>query len=249
MKKMQQQGRRDAKAKKKAKGTTFSELRRLQRELGDPNLAAFPGGQQLDEVIMVGGSTRIPAVQRLVHGVTGVQPRQTVNPDEAVSLGAAVMAGIMDGDITDMQVMSAWQAALYRAFEDEKLRAEVTALASSTEAKQVVSEKQSTGKARAAARPASDAPELDNSVSNRSRSRRNPLLMKRKYGSRRSTQPPPRGRPGPFVSDGDDGDDDGDGDSAGAGQDGERPGIATSRPEPEAASSPSRLRLLRSKRK
>ena len=43
-----------------------------------------------------------------------------VNPDEAVSLGAAVLAGILDGDITNMSVMSAWQAAMYRAFYEQK---------------------------------------------------------------------------------------------------------------------------------
>ena len=61
--------------------------------------------QALDDVILVGGSTRIPAVQRLVKIITGIDPRRTVNPDEAVSLGAAVMAGILDGDVTDMQVI------------------------------------------------------------------------------------------------------------------------------------------------
>ena len=44
-------------------------------------------------------------MQRLVKIITGIDPRRTVNPDEAVSLGAAVMAGILDGDVTDMQVM------------------------------------------------------------------------------------------------------------------------------------------------
>ena len=49
--------------------------------------------QALDDVILVGGSTRIPAVQRLVKIITGVDPRRTVNPDEAVSLGAIKFTG------------------------------------------------------------------------------------------------------------------------------------------------------------
>lgn len=119
MKKMQLGGRSSAKELRRVKGSTTKELRRLQKETMDSSLATFPGGQALDDVILVGGSTRIPAVQRLVRTVTGVDPRRTVNPDEAVSLGAAVMAGILDGDITDMQVLSAWQAAMYRAFYEE----------------------------------------------------------------------------------------------------------------------------------
>jgi hypothetical protein len=109
-------GRKASQDSKKVKGSTTKELRRIQKDMLMPTLASFPGGQALDDVILVGGSTRIPAVQRLVKIITGIDPRRTVNPDEAVSLGAAVMAGILDGDITDMQVMSAWQAAMYRAF-------------------------------------------------------------------------------------------------------------------------------------
>ena len=81
---------------------------------------ACSGGQKLNEVILVGGSTRIPAVQRLMYAMTGVVPRQTINPDEAVSLGAAVMAGIIDGDVQGMQVMSAWQAAIVRTIFEQK---------------------------------------------------------------------------------------------------------------------------------
>ncbi len=119
LKKMQLGGRTSAKELKRVKGSTTKELRRLQKETMDSSLASFPGGQALDDVIMVGGSTRIPAVQRLVQTITGVEARRTVHPDEAVSLGAAVMAGILDGDIDDMQVLSAWQAAMYRAFYED----------------------------------------------------------------------------------------------------------------------------------
>jgi molecular chaperone DnaK len=98
----QLKGKAAAKERKKVRGSTARELRRLQKALGDPSLAIFPGGQLLDDVVLVGGSTRIPAVLRLVRTITGVDPRRTVNPDEAVSLGAAVMAGILDGSVKNM---------------------------------------------------------------------------------------------------------------------------------------------------
>lgn len=50
--------------------------------------------KDLDEVILVGGSTRIPAVQELVRKLTGKEPNVTVNPDEVVALGAAVQVGL-----------------------------------------------------------------------------------------------------------------------------------------------------------
>ena len=116
MKKVQQAGRKNAKMLKKVKSDFTREMNRLRSKTGDNNLAAFPGGYSLSDVILVGGATRMPAVQRLIQGLTGVKPRLTVNPDEAVSLGAAVLAGTLDGTLNNMQVMSSWQAALYRAF-------------------------------------------------------------------------------------------------------------------------------------
>ncbi|KAK8637053.1 hypothetical protein V6N13_064483 [Hibiscus sabdariffa] len=56
--------------------------------------------KDIDEVILVGGSTRIPAVQELVRKMTGKEPNVTVNPDEVVALGAAVQAGVLSGDGT-----------------------------------------------------------------------------------------------------------------------------------------------------
>ena len=113
-------GRQEAKSRKKLQGSSRKELRRLQKSEGDNSLAVFPGGRQLDDVILVGGATRTPAVLRLVRSMTGINPRRSVNPDEVVSLGAAVLAGILDGSIKDMQVMSHWQASMYRAFQNEK---------------------------------------------------------------------------------------------------------------------------------
>jgi len=54
---------------------------------------------QVDEVILVGGSTRMPAVQELVKSLTGKTPNMSVNPDEVVALGAAVQAGVLAGDV------------------------------------------------------------------------------------------------------------------------------------------------------
>lgn len=59
----------------------------------------------LDEVILVGGSTRIPSVQDLVRKLTGKEPNVTVNPDEVVALGAAVQAGVLSGDVSDIVLL------------------------------------------------------------------------------------------------------------------------------------------------
>ncbi|KAF8411973.1 hypothetical protein HHK36_004531 [Tetracentron sinense] len=61
--------------------------------------------KDLDEVILVGGSTRIPAVQELVKKLTGKEPNVTVNPDEVVALGAAVQAGVLSGDVSDIVLL------------------------------------------------------------------------------------------------------------------------------------------------
>ncbi|OIW13599.1 hypothetical protein TanjilG_07941 [Lupinus angustifolius] len=61
--------------------------------------------KDLDEVILVGGSTRIPAVQELVKKLTGKDPNVTVNPDEVVALGAAVQAGVLAGDVSNIVLL------------------------------------------------------------------------------------------------------------------------------------------------
>ncbi len=60
---------------------------------------------QIDEVVLVGGSTRVPAVQKKVEELFGRKPNATVNPDEAVALGAAIQAGIIQGDVTDVLLL------------------------------------------------------------------------------------------------------------------------------------------------
>ncbi|KAG9133104.1 hypothetical protein Leryth_018663 [Lithospermum erythrorhizon] len=73
----------------------------VQNALRDAKLSF----SDIDEVILVGGSTRIPAVQELVKKLTGKDPNVTVNPDEVVALGAAVQAGVLSGDVSDIVLL------------------------------------------------------------------------------------------------------------------------------------------------
>ena len=59
----------------------------------------------IDEVILVGGSTRIPKVQQVVSEVFGKEPNKGVNPDEVVAIGAAIQAGVLSGDVTDVLLL------------------------------------------------------------------------------------------------------------------------------------------------
>lgn len=59
----------------------------------------------INEVVLVGGSTRIPAIQSLVESLTGKKPNQSVNPDEVVAIGAAIQAGILAGEIKDILLL------------------------------------------------------------------------------------------------------------------------------------------------
>jgi molecular chaperone DnaK len=59
----------------------------------------------IDEVVLVGGSTRIPAVQDLVKRLLGKEPNQSVNPDEVVAVGAAIQAGVLAGDVTGILLL------------------------------------------------------------------------------------------------------------------------------------------------
>ncbi len=60
---------------------------------------------QVDHVILVGGSTRMPAVQDLVRDLTGGDPHKGVNPDEVVAMGAAIQAGVLKGDVKDVLLL------------------------------------------------------------------------------------------------------------------------------------------------
>lgn len=60
---------------------------------------------EINEVVLVGGSTRIPAVQALVKDYTGKEPNQSVNPDEVVAVGAAIQAGVLAGEVKDIVLL------------------------------------------------------------------------------------------------------------------------------------------------
>jgi molecular chaperone DnaK len=60
---------------------------------------------QINHVVLVGGSTRMPAIQDLVHGLTGKEPHKGVNPDEVVAVGAAIQAGVLKGEVKDILLL------------------------------------------------------------------------------------------------------------------------------------------------
>ncbi len=73
----------------------------VRRALSDAKLSA----SELDQVLLIGGSIRMPAVQELVKRLTGKTPNLSVNPDEAVSIGAAIQGGVVSGDIKDVVLL------------------------------------------------------------------------------------------------------------------------------------------------
>merc|ERR1712050_39778 len=75
--------------------------RPVESALKDANLKI----SNIQEVILVGGSTRIPAVQDIVRQLSGKDPNMTVNPDEVVAMGAAVQAGVLSGDVSDIVLL------------------------------------------------------------------------------------------------------------------------------------------------
>jgi molecular chaperone DnaK len=80
----------------------------LQRTLKPCELALQDAGikaSQIDEVVLVGGSTRIPRVQELVKKFFGKEPHKGVNPDEVVAVGAAIQAGVLAGDVKDLLLL------------------------------------------------------------------------------------------------------------------------------------------------
>ena len=73
----------------------------VRRALSDAKITP----KDVDSVILVGGSTRIPAVQELVRRELGKEPNKSVNPDEAVAMGAAIQAGVLSGDVKDVLLL------------------------------------------------------------------------------------------------------------------------------------------------
>jgi molecular chaperone DnaK len=80
----------------------------IQRTFGPTEHALKDAGlspNQIDEVILVGGMTRVPKVQELVRQVFGREPHKGVNPDEVVAVGAAIQGGVLSGDVTDVLLL------------------------------------------------------------------------------------------------------------------------------------------------
>ncbi|PEJ56416.1 MULTISPECIES: molecular chaperone DnaK [unclassified Bacillus (in: firmicutes)] len=80
----------------------------VERTLGPTRQAMKDSGlsaSQIDKVILVGGSTRIPAVQEAIKKETGKEPHKGVNPDEVVALGAAIQGGVLTGDVKDVVLL------------------------------------------------------------------------------------------------------------------------------------------------
>jgi molecular chaperone DnaK (HSP70) len=92
---------------------------------GGGKIHKFPGGQKIHRAILAGGASRIPMVRKMLSGMLGkdipigvqVAGKALIDPDECVAAGAAVMCGILDGHVEDMNVVSAWQASVYRILD------------------------------------------------------------------------------------------------------------------------------------
>ena len=80
----------------------------VEKTIGPMNQAFRDAGvtaKEIDKVILVGGSTRIPAVQEAVQRVTGKEPYKGINPDECVAVGAAIQGGVLGGDVKDIVLL------------------------------------------------------------------------------------------------------------------------------------------------
>jgi molecular chaperone DnaK len=95
------------------KKLTRSEFQKISEKLLDRTKAPFNQAikdaginvADIDHVVLVGGSTRMPAVQELVKSLTGKDPHRGVNPDEVVAAGAAIQAGVLKGDVKDILLL------------------------------------------------------------------------------------------------------------------------------------------------
>ena len=92
---------------------TRSKFQELTHDLADSCKGPFEQAirdagltkEQIDHVVMVGGSTRMPAIQELVFSLTGREPHKGVNPDEVVAVGAAIQAGVLKGEVKDVLLL------------------------------------------------------------------------------------------------------------------------------------------------
>jgi molecular chaperone DnaK len=90
-----------AKFEELTRDLTERQIQPFRQALQDAGLTA----DQIDEVVLVGGSTRMPAVQELVKRLTGKEPHRGVNPDEVVAVGAAIQAGVLAGEVKDVVLL------------------------------------------------------------------------------------------------------------------------------------------------
>lgn len=90
-----------AKFEEISEGLVERTLEPTRRALSDAGMTA----NDIDKIVLVGGSTRIPAVQEAIKKLTGKEPHKGVNPDEVVALGAAVQAGVLTGDVKDVVLL------------------------------------------------------------------------------------------------------------------------------------------------
>jgi len=81
----------------------------LYKRLRDPCMAALKDAKldtsKIDEVVLVGGSTRMPKVQEIAKEIFGKEPNKSVNPDEVVAIGAAIQGGVLSGDVKDVLLL------------------------------------------------------------------------------------------------------------------------------------------------
>ncbi|MGL4252137.1 MAG: molecular chaperone DnaK [Metamycoplasmataceae bacterium] len=78
---------------------------KTRKPISDALKEAKLSASDLDDVLLVGGSTRIPAVQKMVELTTGKKPNNSINPDEVVAIGAAIQGGVLAGDINDILLL------------------------------------------------------------------------------------------------------------------------------------------------
>lgn len=127
-KKSQQRGRKRARDVAKEERVYRQEKKKLEGTISkrpsSENVKVRDGisGRPISRIILVGGATRMPGIGRLLAALTGVVPQRTVNPDEAVALGCAVHAGVLDGTEGMGTVLSPMQAAILRAVAMEQGR-------------------------------------------------------------------------------------------------------------------------------
>jgi molecular chaperone DnaK len=92
---------------------TRAKFEELTSDLTDRTIQPFKNAiadakidiSQIDEVVLVGGATRMPVIQQLVRKLTGKEPNQSVNPDEVVAVGAAIQAGVLAGEVRDVVLL------------------------------------------------------------------------------------------------------------------------------------------------